>query len=240
MKKIIAMVLLFSFAISLSACGATSSEPSVGDQMYEKYKTIIDNLEAEDYEKALDEISNMMPEPEINEVTITPENFLDYYEIVYWPIDGEKDASGMWTSLSINTSSFYFKLKDQFVDKVEEEDSHCEVGIVGSHDLKRLESVDFSTGRYVLSEETYDDIKQTVWEQFKAYGNPETFSVTAEGVREIYPFLNDFLTGNTIWYHWGNWSFDRLSPDVVDNEIYVSVIGDLEIVRAEGTLFLRN
>ena len=86
MKKYIAFLITIIMAVSIISCGGNNNkepEPSIGDQMYEKYKSIIDKLEGENYDGAIEEIQAMKPAPAVQEVEITPENFFDYYDIVY-------------------------------------------------------------------------------------------------------------------------------------------------------------
>lgn len=254
MKKTVTMVLAIVLILGLFACGngniQAQQEPSAEPtqepaemQLYAKYESIIKALEAEEYDRAIAEIDKMKPEPDIIEVTITPDNFLDYYEIEKAPSRCSKDATGMLTSLSLFEYALFFKLKEPYYDSVLVENSHCEVGVVGSHDLKKLESVDWNTGDYVLSEKVYDDIKQLIWEQFKAYDYSETFSKSASGVQTLTIYTDDFLGQEAYWYNKDitpPWEFVLLTPDVMENDIYIPVFGNIDIIRAEGTLFFKN
>lgn len=88
MKKYLAALLSLSL---LAGCSA-----SVGDQMYEKYGTIIDALEEENFDAAIQEISQMKKEKLIAEagdindyittVTLTNDNFYDYFELKKEPV----------------------------------------------------------------------------------------------------------------------------------------------------------
>ena len=84
-------------AVSIISCGGNNNkepEPSIGDQMYEKYKSIIDKLEGENYDGAIEEIQAMKPAPTVQEVEITADNFFDYYDIVYDENNIERDSDG--------------------------------------------------------------------------------------------------------------------------------------------------
>lgn len=82
--------------------------------MYEKYGELIDALEAEDYEKAADYISSLMPEPEVEEVALTIDNWSDYFYI-YRENSFEKDAYG--TNLTEN-SNYYIAPKPEYENAV--------------------------------------------------------------------------------------------------------------------------
>lgn len=93
MKRLISVILAGVLALSLCGCGA-AAKPSVGDQMYEKYGSIIDKLEAGEYEKVIEEVTAMMPVPEEQTVTITLDNFSDYYELRYDVPQVNRDSQG--------------------------------------------------------------------------------------------------------------------------------------------------
>ena len=78
MKKFVALLLATIVAVSIIGCGSNTNkepEPSIGDQMYEKYKSIIDKIEGENYDGAIEDIQAMKPEPVVQEVEITTDNF---------------------------------------------------------------------------------------------------------------------------------------------------------------------
>ena len=240
MRRLIVVIMVLSLALSLCACGsAPVAEPSVGDQMYEKYGDIIGALEEERYDDAIDAISAMKPAPEIEEVTITKDNFLDYYEVVLQEANNEKDAAGNIVTLYLYPQSdLVYGLKEEYKDRLVWEGSHVEIGVTGTHNLRKLESVDWQSGEYVLSDVLYDDVRQSVWEQFSQSSiYSEYFSTTANGTDIIYVNSMDFLFGAVYWHpQFGSWWHVDITPDVMDNDIYVPVLDDVEIVRAEGTL----
>ena len=108
------LILISALCISLCACGNTASaestkteklensteptvstEPSVGDQMYEKYHEIIDKLESEDYDDVLAIVEKLKKEKTAKEagdiadhmltVDLNSDNFSDYFEIMTVP-----------------------------------------------------------------------------------------------------------------------------------------------------------
>ena len=94
MKKAIALVLILTLAAALCACGEppviekevekTVEVPVVAEE-YVKYKSVLDALNAGDYNGARSLVKMRMPEPEkppVTRVQITTENFLDYFEFV--------------------------------------------------------------------------------------------------------------------------------------------------------------
>ena len=149
MKKYIAYLITIIMAVSIISCGGTTNEepePSIGDQMYEKYKTIIDKLEGENYDGAIEEIQAMKPAPVVQEVKITTDNFYDYYDIVYRENNFERDSEGNITKIDKWDYLFSFRLKDEYTLD-ENEDNKIVIGVTGDYDLKKIEDVDFETGK---------------------------------------------------------------------------------------------
>lgn len=98
MKKVLCTILVL---FVLAGCGASeqSKEPSQGDVLYEKYKTLIDALESKDFEGAVAEIQYLYLNQEtedidtskagdINdyllEVEIDENNIADYFEPIWF------------------------------------------------------------------------------------------------------------------------------------------------------------
>ena len=172
MKKHLALLLTIVATISIVGCGSSASmdsgtnvgsttmdssiseaaAPSVGEQMYEKYKSIITKLEGENYDGAIEEIEAMKPVPDVQEVAITPENFFDYYDIVYRENSITRDSDGKITSIDRWDSFFSFCLKDEFILD-ENEDNTLVIGVTGDYDLKKIENVDFETGDIILGKD---------------------------------------------------------------------------------------
>ena len=166
MKKYIVFLITIIMAISIISCGGSSNketEPSIGDQMYEKYKTIIDKLEGENYDGAIEEIQAMKPAPTVQEVEITADNFFDYYDIVYWENQIDRDANGKITSISRVDDWFDFMLKDEYLLDTDQDNS-VEIGVTCEYDLKKIENVDPETGEIV-----YGDAPDKQWTLVRFY-----------------------------------------------------------------------
>ena len=119
MKRIACIIVALILCISLCACGTSVPEPTPNpaEVLYEKYSGIIDALEAEDYETAVAKIISMVPEPEYEEIVITPDNFWDYCEYRE-DFSKSKDSFG---DLKVDYSSIScgFALKDEYAQRLE-------------------------------------------------------------------------------------------------------------------------
>lgn len=242
--------------ISIAGCGSGSSAnissspntdssiseatgPSVAEQMYEKYRTIITKLEGENYDGAIEEIEAMKPALVVQEVEITPDNFYDYYDIVYKENYIERDSDGKITSISKRHDNFSFILKDKFTLDTNE-DNTIVVGVTGDYDLKKIENIDFETGEITLGDEVFDEIEAEIIENTEWLGDCSThISVTYEGTKEII-FYNTLgaVDGRWINEEYGWTPFYEFTP--TDFEGYVFVPSNIQISRAEGTLHLVN
>ena len=117
MKRTLSAILVLALCLALCACGASAPAPTPeptpnpSELLYNKYADIIDALEAEDYDGAVEAVNAMRPAPEITEVEITMDNLWDYFEIVEDKID-KTDAHGELSSRQINRK---LALKDDFI-----------------------------------------------------------------------------------------------------------------------------
>ncbi len=249
MKKALAVLLILTLACSLCACGAAAPaeapaeapEPSLGDQMYEKYGSIIDSLEAGDFEAVLEEVTGMMPEPEKTVIEITPENFYDYYELCYPEQMVEKDAEG--TPVSVWPGQyFYFQLKEEYAEKLVPDASQVEVGVICDSALRKVEAVDWETGALTLSEETFGKLASKIFENWTQKPNldfSETFSGNYSlnaGNSGVFGY-GAFYTEKNTYGTW--WTSGRLMTDSKDT-YYVVAPENIELVRAEGSITLRG
>lgn len=249
MKKHLVLFLAVIMAVSIISCGGTSKEPekepepSVGDQMYEKYRTIIDKLEGENYDGAIEEIQAMKPAPVVLDMEITPDNFFDYYEIVYLENEFERNADGKIISIKRYDYLFDFKLKDEYqLDP--EQDNTVEIGVTCEYDLKKIEEVDFETGEIILSNETYDELEDNLCSNNDSWTNDgmASLSATCKG-SDIIKCRNSPTIVSPLWHEpgtgpngMGPYSFMGITPE--DQEGYVFVPTDIQIIRAEGTLHI--
>ncbi len=243
MKKYIAFLITIIMAVSVISCGGSNNkepEPSVGDQMYEKYKSIIDKLEGENYDGAIEEIQAMKPAPTVQEVEITADNFFDYYDIVYDENNIERDSDGKITEIKKWDNNFRFILKDKYsLDP--DKDNKIVIGVTGDYDLKKIEEVDFQTGEITLGEDAFDEYKDEIIESAKGWTDEDstTLSVSCEGSMEL-SFNNTPKVSGARWKkdedRWRQ--YYEITPD--DYEGYVFVPVDIQITRAEGTLHIVN
>lgn len=255
MKKHIAFVITMIAVISIAGCGSSTNissstntdssisaatEQSIGDQMYEKYRSIITKLEGENYDGAIEEIEAMKPAPVVQEVVITPDNFFDYYNIVYRDNIITRDSDGKITSINKNDDLFYFNLKDGYILD-ENEDNTLVIGVTGDYDLKKVENVDFETGEIILGEEVFEEIETEIVESAKSWTNEDStrLSATCEGTTVIVCDNTPKVTGgrwNKKEFGWEPWY--EITP--TDYEGYVFVLANIQISRAEGSLHIVN
>ena len=109
MKKLVSLCLLIALVCSLCATGISAAALSP-EELYEKYATVIDALEAEEYNTAYNEVWGMIPIEAFEVVELTKDNFFDYYEIVKGEPTIERASSGKIKS--VTPSSFQVALKE--------------------------------------------------------------------------------------------------------------------------------
>ncbi len=136
MKRIIAAVLILIMCLALCACSgvkqevydaamssyeaakagyeeATAKYDALKSKV-EKYSTVIEALEKEDYDGAVEAVNAMRPVPEkrpSHEVVITMDNWEEYFELVEIP---KATAFG-----ELERLSYVFKLRDQYIELVD-------------------------------------------------------------------------------------------------------------------------
>lgn len=127
MKKLIAIVLILAAVFALCACGQPevvekevvkevekTVEVPVVPEEYKKYQSLIDALEAGDFDSATEILEGLKPVPEVppmREVTITKDNFFDYFEYQQFPptnLNFMRRYAGQITGV-IAQSGFYLK-----------------------------------------------------------------------------------------------------------------------------------
>lgn len=140
MKKVLSILLALILVVGMIGCGGGAKEaeapretatptPDPAILLYEKYSDIITALEEENYDRAVSLIEEMMPTPSIKEVTITTDNFFDYFE--FKRINSrdltEKDSQGSIKTLGRLVRYF---LKPEFTLAQEKlSDCYVEVGV---------------------------------------------------------------------------------------------------------------
>ena len=241
MKKTVSWMLAIAMLFALCACGVpapaaepTPAEPSIGDQMYEKYGSIIDNLEAGEYEKVIEEVSAMMPKPVETIVTITPENFYDYYEICYREPRVEKDAQGNIVEYQAYSTTYDFRLKEDYKSRLVSDRSNVEIGLTCEYDLYHVDSIDWSNGSIQLSEDNYNYLKNEFREETSA-SSTQSGNIRIDGA-------NAYIAQYSFW-HKNGWGWTngehKVTPDYVE-DYYMFLPVDITIVRAEGTLVFQE
>lgn len=254
MKRHIAFLLIMTTVISIAGCGSSTNissstntessiseatEQSVAEQMYEKYGSIITKLEGQNYDGAIEEIEAMKPEPVVQEVVITPDNFYDYYDVVYRENDISRDSDGRITRIYKWDNEFSFVLKDEY--KLDEnEDNTILVGVTGDYDLKKIEDVDFETGKITLGDEVFNEYKAEIVESNKEWTNDGSslLSVTSEGTDVIQCNASVVVVERWNNKEYGWTSYLDITP--TDYEGYVFAPVNIQISRAEGILHIVN
>ena len=128
MKKTIVLLLAAALVFALCACGSSEPIPKPGEnstaavevreveKIPEKYAGLIERIEAGDYDGAVAMIDAMRPAPvipDIVEVTITMDNFFDYFEYKEYVDESltMRDEAGNITGLFVIHS---YVLKDRY------------------------------------------------------------------------------------------------------------------------------
>lgn len=116
MKRILSTILVVILCLSLCACSGVQQEVydaakagyeeatakyDVLKSKFEKYSTVIEALEKEDYDGAVEAVNAMRPAPEVTEVEITMDNLWDYFEITE-DRQEQVDAQGEMYALTID------------------------------------------------------------------------------------------------------------------------------------------
>lgn len=125
MKRTLSAILVVILSLSLCACSGVKQEDydaavanyeaATADyealkEKVEPYTAIIDALEAEDYDGALEAVEALRPAPEVTEVEITMDNLWDYFEITE-KRNEKTDAHGTVNDVWL---SCVFTLKEDF------------------------------------------------------------------------------------------------------------------------------
>lgn len=230
MKRAVLVLLILSLCLALCACG----EPQVIEKEvevekivevipdeYEQFRDIVDALVREDYDSAQALIEAMKPEPEkppIVEVSITTENFFDYFEYVHQPsfsVYEKADSGGTISSITIYPA---FVLKEGF-SLAEENLNDCSVKAGVKYPVKVYHSRNFTV-----------DLAN---HSFTATGKPNTIewsdSLVEGRIRE---------TGNGDHSYYIGIIGGGLAYLLSANLCQIIEEGDVELVSASGTLYL--
>ena len=197
MKKVLSMLLVIILAVSMVGCSGSVKEaepqqetatptPDPAILLYEKYSDIISALEEKNYDGAVSLIEELKPTPEvppIKEVTITTDNFFDYFELIRQidPVYTEKDSQGNIICIGREVG---YALKEEY-RIAEEKKRECVVEAGITNDEIRYDSikdVDFAVFGYTPIGKPdighYDRMKSG----FKKFNGPYYIDVGAESL----------------------------------------------------------
>lgn len=230
MKRAVLVLLILSLCLALCACG----EPQVIEKEvevekivevipdeYEQFWDIVDALVREDYDSAQALIEAMKPEPEkppIVEVSITTENFFDYFEYVEFhelETSTEKDSAGNTTIIHFSPG---FYLKDKYsLAKERYNDCKVEVGLkynVISFWGKNGITIDFDNYSYNVTGKPVSSSPQDKHLESRCYQTEPN-----------YTFFINLGWGLRLTYD-QKWGSDTIDKDSIN------------LVSASGTLYL--
>lgn len=230
MKRILTLVLLMAIVCSLSVFAPTAAALSEEEEaLYTKYADLIGLLEAENYDAALESVLAMMPATEYEEVVLTPENLLEYFDITTGEPQIDRDSSGKIKS--IWPGGLLLVMKEDVSSRLNWEASSLVVGIKAKKDMYRAK-IDWETGEITLSDKKDSDVKKAVkkldWFESKV-------DEQIDGVYYQY-----YITSDPFWYKhpvYKGWSSGYAEPDL-NTKYYQVVYTDIELVNVEGSLFL--
>ena len=233
MKRILATVLAIILCLGLCACSGVKQEvydaakagyeevSAKYDELkskMEKYSTVIEALEKEDYDGAVEAVNAMRPVPETPptiEVKITKENFFDYFEFACVPKweNAEKDSQGNYTNVAFDVK---YVLKDGLAIAKEKSDE-CKVDAGVTFNLiwypsNLTKTIDFETLEYEVNGSPFITSEDAM---FKGKCKEESGKTLFE-----IPFYSGSIGSYCIGY------------------INIQVYEDIELVSASGTLYL--
>ncbi len=227
MKKLVSVLLLIAlFCTAFAGSAFALSEEE--EALYTKYADLIALLEAEDYNAALDTIWGMMPAQEAEEVVITLENFFDYYEESVNEDYIERDAEGKITS--IYPGDVIYTLKEEYANRLDWENSSVTIGVTGKLSLLRVK-FDWETGERTVGDKADKSIRKAA-QKYADFSSD--ISVQASGAGILYL--------NTDRCFYGFSSSDLRMVGMAESgsklKYYEAVPSELEVINAEGTLYL--
>ena len=231
MKRLLAFVLLIAMICSVCVFAPSAAALSEEEEaLYAKYADLIGLLEAEDFDTALEMVYGLMPAVEYEEVTITTENFFDYYEVVTDDPYIERDSTG--AIVSIWPGNLVFKLKEEFYKRgLDWENSSVTAGATAKKTLYRAK-IDWETGEITLG----DEIDSKVRKELKKIGMFDpTVDQSETGNYSIFLDGSGFIYKHPEHKSWWGGSAD---PSLGKTKLYVCEYSDVELVMAKGTLFI--
>ena len=235
MKRLLAFILLVALACSLCVFAPSAAALSEEEEaLYAKYADLIALLESEDYEAALEAVYGMMPEPEYEEIVLTPENFFDYFEIVVAEPNIDRASSG--EIKTIFPGNLYVRVKEELSEKLDWQNSHVVFGVSAKKDLYRAK-IDWETGEITLGSEPDADAKKAV--KKLDWFEPKVDQLI--DMSEMF-YSSYYIDGDAFWFkhpEYKGWSNGWAEPGM-KTKFYQVVYRDIEVVSVEGSLFLKK
>ena len=239
MKRLVSMLLFATIVLSLSMTGASASALSL-EEINEKYGALIEAVEAGNSDAAIDELFRLLPpleeseaaedEVESEAIELSPENFLDYYELVLSESYCERDSAGKIKSVS--PGGYLFKLKEEFQDRYDwGKNEEITLGVKGKAYFHRAR-IDWETGEIKVSDEANSDVR-------KAMKKAGYYTLS----------LDTQVTGyDTIWacgsslYHkekiYGHTYWTGFDAEPGNDYKYYQEVWKIDVVNVDGTLYL--
>ena len=199
-KNLLQVISIFSCLFIITACGQNSSsnntaasvtpaaESSASQQnqgeektettaktdLAEKYKDILEALENKEYDKAIDLISAMKPEPETDVVKINLDNWEEYFSIELENAITEYDA--MKNIVSVN-ESWGLVLKPEYKERVVSVNGEVGAEVVYEDTVHKVINVNKDTGAYETEAMDMDSYKSEWEEIMGSLGTPNLVDV---------------------------------------------------------------
>ena len=240
------LIMMLICAAMVTACGssqaagpadgasASGTEDPAGDQekseegtvdLAEKYSEIITHLENEEYDEAIEAINAMRPEPETETVSITMDNWQEYFSFVD-DYRYEYDAQG---AISETNYLILFQLKEEYQDRL--------VSMNGT--------VGYEYDDYVPHKITSIDKESGSFEDEVSDGGPEETVYKGESKSEelsssVYictAYAYQYKESENMDYHGGP-LFIKDADDYSNQWIYYP--DEINIVRIEGEMVLNK
>ena len=237
------LIMMLICAAMVTACGSTQAarpadeavasgtEDPAGEEgtvdLAEKYSEIITHLENEESDEAIEAINAMRPEPETETVSITLDNWQEYFSFVD-DYRYEYDAQGAITETNYH---IFFQLKEEYQDRL--------VSMNGT--------VGYEYGDYVPHKVTSIDKENGSFEAEVSDGEPDDFGLGrfAEGESksvELEPSI--YICDGIAYQKDENESIDGGPLFIKDADDYsnqwIYYPEEINIVRIEGEMVLNK
>ena len=237
------LIMMLICAAMVTACGSTQTagpadgaaasgtEDPAGEEgtvdLAEKYSEIITHLENEEYDEAIEAINAMRPEPETETISITLDNWQEYFSFVD-DYRYEYDAQGAITETYYGIR---FQLKEEYQDRL--------VSLNGT--------VGYEYGVYVPHKITSIDKENGTFEDEISDGEPDDFGLGrfAEGESksvELEPSI--YICDGIAYQKDENESIDGGPLFIKDADDYsnqwIYYPEEINIVRIEGEMVLNK